>query len=86
MERQEEICPTSFARLFKFEVVTAFGIEARYTDTRYYKIRVKSPELSNIRKELTGLSTGQFVILVGIRNPWKEVMDEMMKRMKLLSN
>ena len=69
-----------------FEVVTAFGIEARYTDTRYYKIRVKSPELSNIRKELTGLSTGQFVILVGIRNPWKEVMDEMMKRMKLLSN
>ena len=59
-----------------FEVVTAhvsyprkkkYGIEARY------KIRVKSQELSKIRKELTGLSTGpnngHFVILVGLRNP-----------------
>ena len=59
-----------------FEVVTAhvsyprikkYGVEARY------KIRVKSPELSKIRKELTGLSTGpnngHFVILVGLRNP-----------------
>ena len=59
-----------------FKVVTAhmsyprikkYGIEARY------KIRVKSPELSRIRKELTGLSTGpnngHFVILVGLRNP-----------------
>ena len=44
-----------------FEVVTAhvsyprikkYGIEARY------KIRVKSPELIEIRKELTGLSSG----------------------------
>ena len=59
-----------------FEVVTAhvsyprikkYGVEARY------KIRVKSPELSKIRKELTGLSTGpnngHFVILVGLRIP-----------------
>ena len=59
-----------------FEVVTAhvsyprikkYGIEARY------KIRVKSPELSEIRQELTGLRTGpnngHFVILVGVRNP-----------------
>ena len=59
-----------------FEVVTAhvsypriqkYGVEARY------KIRVKSPELSKIRKELTGLSrgpkNGHFVILVGLRNP-----------------
>ena len=59
-----------------FEIVTShvsyprikkYGIEARY------KIRVKSPELSRIRKELTGLSTGpnngHFVILVGLRNP-----------------
>ena len=65
-----------------FEVVTAhvsyprikkYGIEARY------KIRVKSPELSKIRKELTGLSTGpnngHFVILVGLRNP--ELNEEM---------
>ena len=56
-----------------FEVIKAhvsyprikkYGIEARY------KIRVKSPELSRIRKELTGLSTGpnngHFVILVGL--------------------
>ena len=56
-----------------FEVIKAhvsyprikkYGIEARY------KIRVKSPELSKIRKELTGLSTGpnngHFVILVGL--------------------
>ena len=59
-----------------FEVVTAhvsyprikkYGIEARY------KIRVRSPELSEIRKELTGLSSGpnngHFVIVVGVRNP-----------------
>ena len=58
-----------------FEFVTAtpkirikkFRVEARY------KIRVWSPELSRIRKELTGLSTGpnngHFVILVGLRNP-----------------
>merc|ERR1712200_129708 len=59
-----------------FEIVTShvsyprikkYGIEARY------KIRVKSPELSRIRKELTGLSTGpnngHFVILVGERDP-----------------
>merc|ERR1712048_1287880 len=59
-----------------FEVVKAhvsyprikkYGVEARY------KIRVKSSELSKIRKELTGLSTGpndgHFVILVGLRNP-----------------
>ena len=56
-----------------FEVVKAhvsyprikkYDIEARY------KIRVASPELSRIRKELTGLSTGpnngHFVILVGL--------------------
>ena len=61
-------------RTVDFEVVTAhvsyprikkYGIEARY------KIRVKSPELSQIRKELTGLSTGpnngHFVILLGLR-------------------
>ena len=44
-----------------FEVVTAhvsyprtkkYGVEARY------KIRVRSPELSEIRQELTGLRTG----------------------------
>merc|ERR1712048_428871 len=65
-----------------FEVVTAhvsyprirkYGVEARY------KIRVKSPELSKIRKELTGLSSGpnngHFVILVGLRNP--ELNEEM---------
>ena len=59
-----------------FEVVKAhvsyprirkYGVEARY------KIRVKSAELSKIRKELTGLSSGpnngHFVILVGLRNP-----------------
>ena len=59
-----------------FEVVTAhvsyprikkYGIEARY------KIRIESSELSEIRKELTGLRTGpnngHFVILVGVRNP-----------------
>ena len=59
-----------------FEVVKAhvsyprikkYGVEAKY------KIRVKSSELSKIRKELTGLSTGpnngHFVILVAIRNP-----------------
>ena len=65
-----------------FEVVKAhvsyprirkYGVEARY------KIRVKSPELSKIRKELTGLSSGpnngHFVILVGLRNP--ELNEEM---------
>ena len=59
-----------------FEIVSAhvsyprikkYGIEARY------KIRIESPELSEIRKELTGLSSGpnngHFVILVGERNP-----------------
>ena len=59
-----------------FEVVTAhvsyprikkYGVEARY------KIRVKSPELSKIRKELTGLrsgpNNGHVVILVGLRIP-----------------
>ena len=58
----------------EFEVVKAhvsyprikrYGIEARY------KIRVSSPELSAIREELTGLSSGpnngHFVILVGLR-------------------
>ena len=57
-----------------FEVVSAhvsyprikkYGIEARY------KIRIESSELSEIRKELTGLSrgpnNGHFVILVGLR-------------------
>ena len=47
-----------------FPRIKKYGIEARY------KIRVKSPELSKIRKELTGLSTGpnngHFVILVGL--------------------
>ena len=47
-----------------FPRIKKYGIEARY------KIRVKSPELSRIRKELTGLSTGpnngHFVILVGL--------------------
>ena len=47
--------------------ITKYGIEARY------KIRVKSPELSEIRQELTGLkngpNNGHFVILVGVRNP-----------------
>ena len=65
-----------------FEVVKAhvsyprirkYGVEARY------KIRVKSAELSKIRKELTGLSSGpnngHFVILVGLRNP--ELNEEM---------
>ena len=65
-----------------FEVVKAhvsyprikkYGVEAKY------KIRVKSSELSKIRKELTGLSTGpndgHFVILVGLRNP--ELNEEM---------
>ena len=65
-----------------FEVVTAhvsyprikkYGIEARY------KIRIESSELSEIRKELTGLSrgpnNGHFVILVGVRNP--ELNEEM---------
>ena len=59
-----------------FEVVTAhvsyprikkYGVEARY------KIRVRSPELSEIRQELTGLKTGpnnrHFVIVVGVRSP-----------------
>ena len=59
-----------------FEIVSAhvsyprikkYGIEARY------KIRIESSELSEIRKELTGLSrgpnNGHFVILVGVRNP-----------------
>ena len=45
--------------------IKKYGIEAKY------KIRVESPELSRIRKELTGLSTGpnngHFVILVGVR-------------------
>ena len=58
----------------EFEVVKAhvsyprikrYGIEARY------KIRISSPELSAIREELTGLSSGpnngHFVILVGLR-------------------
>merc|ERR1712048_52588 len=58
-----------------FEVVSAhvsyprikkYGIEARY------KIRIESSELSEIRKELTGLSrgpnNGHFVILVGMRS------------------
>ena len=58
----------------EFEVVKAhvsyprikrYGIEARY------KIRISSPELSEIREELTGLSSGpnngHFVILVGLR-------------------
>ena len=55
--------------------IKKYGIEARY------KIRVKSPELSRIRRELTGLSTGpreqggHFVILVGLRNP--ELNEEM---------
>ena len=66
-----------------FEVVSAhvsyprikkYGIEARY------KIRIESSELSDIRKELTGLSrgpnNGHFVILVGVRNP--ELNEEMM--------
>ena len=60
-----------------FEVVKAhmsyprikkYDIEARY------KIRVASPELSRIRKELTGLGTGpnneHFVILVGLKIPY----------------
>ena len=67
-----------------FEVVSAhvsyprikkYGIEARY------KIRIESSELSEIRKELTGLRTGpnngHFVILVGVRNP--ELNEEMKK-------
>ena len=67
-----------------FEVVSAhvsyprikkYGIEARY------KIRIESSELSEIRKELTGLSrgpnNGHFVILVGVRNP--ELNEEMKK-------
>merc|ERR1712048_471276 len=65
-----------------FEIVSAhvsyprikkYGIEARY------KIRIESSELSEIRKELTGLSrgpnNGHFVILVGVRNP--ELNEEM---------
>ena len=67
-----------------FEIVSAhvsyprikkYGIEARY------KIRIESSELSEIRKELTGLSrgpnNGHFVILVGVRNP--ELNEEMKK-------
>ena len=45
----------------------SYGVEATY------KIKIESPELSQIRKELTGLTTGpdngNFVILVGLRNP-----------------
>jgi len=44
----------------------SYGVEATY------KIKIESPELSQIRKELTGLTTGpdngNFVILVGLRN------------------
>ena len=75
-EKKEKDVAQLIGRTVEFEVVTAhvsyprikkYGIEARF------KIRVKSPELSEIRKELTGLSTGpsngHFVILVGLRNP-----------------
>ena len=71
-----------------FEVVTAhvsyprtkkYGVEARY------KIRVRSPELSEIRQELTGLRTGpnngHFVILVGVRNPELNAYEEFEKKL-----
>ena len=71
-----------------FEVVTAhvsyprikkYGVEARY------KIRVRSPELSEIRQELTGLRTGpnngHFVILVGVRNPELNKHEEFEKKL-----
>ena len=50
-----------------YPVKRSYGVEATY------KIKIESPELSQIRKELTGLSTGpnngHYVILVGLRNP-----------------
>ena len=50
-----------------YPVKRSYGVEATY------KIKIESPELSQIRKELTGLTTGpdngNFVILVGLRNP-----------------
>ena len=50
-----------------------------------YKIRVRSPELSEIRQELTGLRTGpnngHFVILVGVRNPELNEHEEFEKKL-----
>ena len=73
---KRDIIDQLLGKTVNFEVVTAhvsyprtkkYGVEARY------KIRVSSPELSEIRQELTGLRTGpnngHFVILVGVRNP-----------------
>ena len=76
----------------EFEVVKAhvsyprikrYGIEARY------KIRVSSPELSAIREELTGLSSGpnngHFVKLVGLRIDEEEFDSALMRSMKSLT-
>ena len=84
MFAKRDIIGHLLGKTVNFEVVKAhvsypriekYGIEARY------KIRVKSPELSEIRKELTGLkngpNNGHFVILVGVRNP--ELNEEMKK-------
>ena len=59
-----------------FDVVKSYvshPIKRSYGLEAIYKIKIESPELSQIRKELTGLSSGpnngNFVILVGLRNP-----------------
>ena len=59
-----------------FDVVKSYvshPIKRSYGAEATYKIKIESAELSQIRKELTGLSSGpdngNFVILIGLRNP-----------------
>ena len=59
-----------------FDVVKSYvshPTKRSYGAEAIYKIKIESAELSQIRKELTGLSSGpdngNFVILVGLRNP-----------------
>ena len=69
-----------------FEVVTAHVTGPRSKKKGdEVKIRVRSPELSEIRQELTGLRTGpnngHFVILVGVRNPELNKHEEFEKKL-----
>ena len=75
-----ELCEKDVSHLIgktvKFEVVRSYVSHPRkrsYGVEANYKIRIESPKLSQIREELTGLSSGpnsgHFVILVGLRNP-----------------
>ena len=85
---KRDVIDQLLGKTVNFEVVTAhvsypriqkYGVEARY------KIRVRSPELSEIRQELTGLRTGpnngHFVILVGVRNPELNKHEEFEKKL-----